>query len=111
MLKIVDYVLTTFSPTMFGVKASIHMKIVTKTEAQKLVNEGTAIVSTRISHENMANNLFPCENKSRFADMRPGRSAILLHYRGPPVDDDGAIPDGGEVTYYLVESEDYAEEE
>lgn len=49
-MPIVDYVLTTFSPAMFGEGATAHIRIVTAEHARELVGETTKIVATRISH-------------------------------------------------------------
>jgi len=113
----VDYVLTTYSATMFGDMASVHqMKIENLGLVQGLVGPNTQIVATRPSHENLARKFFGSEIRStRFADMAPAhdsfKSAILLHYRGAPISDDGLIPEGGTVTFYLIEAEEYQEPE
>lgn len=107
----VDYVLTTYSVTMFGPKASIHQQEVTIETAKCLLGVGTQIVATRASHENMAKHLFGDLKTTRFADMAPDKSAIVIHYRGAPIDDTGVVPDGSTVTLYLVESEEYQEAE
>jgi hypothetical protein len=33
-----------------------------------------------------------------------------MHYRGPNVGDEGQMPIGGMVTFYLIEVEEYQEE-
>lgn len=103
----VNYILTTFSPTMFGESASIFMRTVPKKEAKELIGSETQIVATRESHENLAKNLFGPYRVIRSADLSPDRSAILIHYRGPPVQDDGHTPKGAVLTYYLIEVEEY----
>jgi len=105
------YILTTFSPTMFGEKASIYMRQVSKDEAKSKISDETRIIATRESHENMARNLFGDRDTARYADMGPDKSAILIHYRGPPVGDDGHTPKGGTLTFYLIETEPYEEPE
>lgn len=49
----ISHVLTTFSPAMFGATATCHIKIIDAATAQKLVDEGTRIVATRVSHERL----------------------------------------------------------
>lgn len=105
----VDYILTTFSPTMFGESASIYLKTIDKDDAKGRIGVDTQIVATRESHENMARNLFGDHRTVRHADLAPGRSAVIIHYRGPPVGDDGHTPKGATLTYYLVEVEEYEE--
>jgi hypothetical protein len=105
----VAYVLTTFSPTMFGDRASVHLQTVPQDVATTLVNDQTQIVATRPSHENLARDVFGDLRTTRYADMVPEKSAILIHYRGAPISDNGQVPDGGTVTYYLIESEEYLE--
>jgi hypothetical protein len=105
------YLLTTFSLTMFGDSASLYIKTISEDEAKGMVGPNTQIVATRPSHENMAKNLFGSLRTTRFADMAPDSSALAIHYRGPPIGDDGVVPEGSTITYYLIESEEYAEEE
>jgi hypothetical protein len=107
----VDYILTTFSPTMVGEGASVYMKTVSKEDAKELIDETTQIVSKRESHENMARNLFGDRRNINFADLGPGKSAILIHYRGAPVPENGHTPKGGIVTLYLIEVEEYESSE
>ncbi len=108
----VNYVLTTFSPTMFGDRASIHQMTMPIEDALALIDHSTTqIVATRASHENLAKNLFGDLRTTRFADMAPDKSAIFIHYRGAPIADDGVIREGGVVTLYLIESEEYQEYE
>lgn len=104
-----DYILTTFSPTMFGGDASIYMKTITKEEAKERISDSTQIVATRDSHSNMARHLFGDRRSIRNADLSPGKCAVLIHYRGPPVKDDGHTPKGAVITYYLIEVEEYEE--
>ena len=111
MSRKADYILTTFSPTMFGGRASIHLETLDTDDAKNFVGEDTAIVATRPSHENMAKNLFGVDQPvTRFADCRPGRTALVIHYRGSQVPDDGTIPADGVVTIFLVDVEDFIEE-
>jgi len=107
----ISYILTTFSPAMFGDKASIHLKTISVDEAKQIIDDKTEIVATRASHENLAKNIFGITRTARFADMRPEKEAILIHYRGPAVSDDGLTPATGVVTLYLIESENYLEAE
>ena len=104
-----NYILTTLSPTMFGASASIFMKTITEDEARDRITDDTQIVSTRESHANMAQILFGTRRVIRIAELGPDRCAILIHYRGPPVGDDGHKPKGGTITYYLFETEEYDE--
>jgi len=107
----VNYVLTTYSATMFGTAASIHQKEVTLDEAKALIGPSTTLIATRKSHENMAKRVFGDLAVERFADMHPEKSAILLHYRGVPLSDEGTVPADATVTLYLIESEEYLDEE
>jgi hypothetical protein len=106
----INYVLTTFSPAMFGEAASAHIRIISKDEAGSLVDEGTKIVATRTSHERLARNQFPHagEETARYAMLKPGVNSIHLHYRGPQVPDSGDVPLGGMVTFYLIETTEYS---
>lgn len=109
----VDYILTTFSPAMFGEKASAHIRIISKDEAGGLVGPSTRVVATRVSHERLAKNQFPhaASETARYAMLKPGTNAIHMHYRGPQVADTGELPVGGMVTFYLVETDDYQDAE
>jgi hypothetical protein len=108
----VDYVLTTFSPAMFGEGATAYIRIVTPEEASERVGEATKIVATRISHEKLAQNAFPgAQETARYAMLKPGTSAIHIHYRGPQVPESGAMPAGGMITFYLIEVDVYQEAE
>jgi hypothetical protein len=104
-----NYILTTFSPTMFGNAISLYMKTITEDEAKSHVDDSTQIVASRESHSNMAARLFGQRNSIRHADLGPDRSAILIHYRGKPVCDSGIIPPDAVITYYLLETEEYTE--
>ena len=105
----VNYVLTTFSPAMFGEGATAPVKIITHDEAEALVDEHTKIVATRPSHERLARLQFPgaSDETARYAMLKPQTNAVHLHYRGPQVPDSGEIPTGGMVTFYLIEAEEY----
>ena len=105
------YILTTTSLTMFGEKSTAHIKIVSEREALERIGPETQIVATRESHENMAKGLFGDRRVVRQADLGPERSAICLIYRGPPVPDNGTVPKGAKIVYYLVEVEEYYEDE
>lgn len=109
----VDYILTTFSPAMFGEKASAHIRIVSKEEAEKLVGPSTPVVATRVSHERLAKSQFPnaSSDTARYAGLKPGTDAIHIHYRGPQVPDTGELPLDGMVTFYLIEADEYEEAE
>jgi hypothetical protein len=106
-----NYILTTFSPAMFGEKATSHIRIIDAEEAQSLVDENTKVVATRVSHDRLARTQLQgaAEETARYAMLKPGVTAIHLHYRGPQVGDDGRLPMGGMVTYYLVEVTEYQE--
>lgn len=106
-----DYILTTFSPAMFGEGATAHIRILDLDQAQSLVERTTKVVASRVSHDRLAKNQFPdaSEGTARYAVLKPGMTAIHLHYRGPQVGDDGSIPIGGMVTCYLIEVEEYQE--
>ncbi len=111
MSKIATYILTTTSFTMFGERATAHIKQVTKTEAEACVTPETTIIASRESHENMARNLFGYLGVERYADLSAdGAVAVVIIYRGPPVPDTGDIPAGANITYYLVEVEEYYDE-
>lgn len=98
---------------MFGEGATVHMKIVDNATAQELVDANTAIVATRPTHERLARNCFPGarEETARYATMKPGVCALHLHYRGPPIPDSGAMPIGGMVNFYLIDVDDYQQDE
>lgn len=106
----IDYVLTTFSPAMFGERARANIRIISKEEATDLVGPETRIVATRVSHDQLARQLFPAAGQSaRYAMLKPGVQAVQVHYRGPQVPDSGELPTGGMVTFYLVEVDEYQE--
>jgi hypothetical protein len=109
----VDYILTTFSPAMFGTGATVHIRPVTLEEARKLVSADTRVSATRVSHDRLARIQFPDvhEETARYAQFKPGTTAIHMHYRGPQVPDTGEVPVGGMVSFYLVEAEEYQEEQ
>lgn len=111
-MKKIDYVLTTFSPAMFGEGATVHIRPISLEEARKLTDEHTKISATRVSHERLARKQFPdvSDETARYAQLRAGTNAIHLHYRGPQVPDSGEMPVGSMVTLYLVETEEYAED-
>src|SRR5688500_16259297 len=108
-----DYVLTTFSPAMFGTGATAHIKIIESGEAQQVVGDQTKIVATRVSHERLARRQLPAvaAEVARYAILAPGTTSVHLHYRGPMIGDDGQLPVGGMVTFYLIEVEDYQQPE
>lgn len=105
----INYILTAFSPAMFGEAATAHIKLIPLEEARQLVSSETRIMATRVSHERLARNQFPAANEdlARYANLKPGTNAIHLHYRGPMIADDGTLPVGGVVSAYLIEVEDY----
>jgi hypothetical protein len=109
----VDYILTTFSPAMFGQGATVHIRPISLEEARKLVSEDTRVSATRVSHDRLARLQFPGlhEETARFAALRPGTTAIHLHYRGPQVPDNGEVPLGASVNFYLIEAEEYQDSE
>jgi hypothetical protein len=109
----VDYILTTFSPAMFGTGATVHIKPITLEDARKLVDAETRISATRVSHDRLARLQFPGahEETARYAVLKPGTTAIHLHYRGPQVPDSGEVPIGASVNFYLIEAEEYQEAE
>ncbi|MEN2786264.1 hypothetical protein ACFOKI_07680 [Sphingomonas qilianensis] len=78
----------------------------------KIERPVTRIVSSRVSHERLAKNPFPgaADDLQRYAQLAPGKSAILISYRGPPVPDSGDIPSTGAVTFYLIEVEEYQDQ-
>lgn len=106
-----DYVLTTFSPAMFGEGATAHIKIIEKSEAQSLIDKHTKIVATRVSHDRLARDQLKGadEETARYAMLKAGVTAIHLHYRGPQIGDDGRLPTGGMCTFYLIEIDEYHE--
>lgn len=81
----VDYVLTTFTPAMFGEGATAHIKIVEAAETQSLVDRNTRIVATRVSHDRLARNQLKgmAQDTARYATLKGGVTAIHIHYRGP----------------------------
>lgn len=105
----IDYILTAFSPAMFGEKATAHIRIVPLEQARAAVDDRTRIMATRPTHERLARNQFPgvAPDVVRYASLHGGVNALHLHYRGPPIADDGHLPVGGMITCYLVEVEDY----
>lgn len=110
----VDYILTAYSASMFGDAASIHQMKISEDAAKMLIGPATQIVATRTPHEQLAKRLFGHDlSVNRFADLTPvpEKSAILIHYRGSPVGDDGVPPEGSTITFYLIESEEYLEPE
>ncbi|MDP9412721.1 MAG: hypothetical protein M3Q08_01230 [Pseudomonadota bacterium] len=110
-MPLANYILTTFSPAMFGEGATAHIKIITPDVAKTLVGADTKIVATRVSHDRLARNQFPAAapDTSRYAVLKPGTTAIHIHYRGPQVPESGELPVGGMITNYLIEVEDYQE--
>lgn len=109
----VDYVLTTFSPAMFGDGATVHIRVLPTNEAKNLISEETEIVASRVSHELLARHEFPraAPGVKRYATLKPGMSAIHLHYRGPAIPDTGEMPERGIITLYLIEVDEYHEPE
>jgi hypothetical protein len=107
----VHYILTTFSPAMFGTGATVHIKAITHEDARKLVDAETKISATRVSHDRLARLQFSGvhEETARYAVLKPGTTAIHLHYRGPQVPDSGEMPIGSSVNFYLIEAEEYQE--
>lgn len=106
-----DYILTTFSPAMFGERATAHIKVIQKAEAEGYIDQHTKIVATRVSHDRLARNQLPGANDetARYAMLKPGVTAIHMHYRGPQIGDDGKLPLSGMCTFYLIEVEEYQE--
>lgn len=106
-----DYILTTFSPALFGERATVHIRTIALEDARRLVDENTKVVSTRVSHEKLAKTSFPNAGSDvqRYAQLPPGKSALLVSYRGPPVPDTGVVPAGGSITIFLIESDEYQE--
>jgi hypothetical protein len=106
-----DYVLTTFSPAMFGERATAHIKIIPQEVAQSLLGEETRVVATRVSHDRLARTQLPGAHHetARYAQLKPGIMAIHLHYRGPAIGEDGRMPVGGMCTFYLIDVEEYQE--
>lgn len=108
----INYVLTAFSPAMFGHKATAHISIISLDEARALVDRNTRLMATRVTHEHLGRVLFPniSPEPTRYADLRPGVNALHLHYRGPPLSISGDLPQGAVVTPYLIEVEDFQED-
>ena len=107
----INYILTTFSPAMFGEGAVAAIRMISTKEARGLVTDDTRIVATRVSHERLARSQFPAagDETARYAQLKPGVNAIHLHYRGPQIPEDGEIPAGAMVTYYLCEVTEHSE--
>lgn len=98
---------------MFGDGATAHIRVLPTSDAKKFVSEKTKIMATRVSHERLARTTFPNASgeTARYAMMKPGTCAILLHYRGPQVPDTGELPADGITTFYLIEAVEYQEHE
>jgi hypothetical protein len=96
---------------MFGEGATAHIKVINPEDATQRVGTATQVVATRVSHDRLARRQFPAaaEETARYAALKPGITAIHLHYRGPQVGEDGRLPAGGMVTLYLIEVEEYQE--
>lgn len=105
----INFILTTFSPSMFGEGATCHIRAIAHDEASSLINDTTRIVATRTSHERLAKKQFPgaSDEVARYATLSPSTNAIHIHYRGPPVPDSGELPLTGVVTFYLIEATEY----
>lgn len=108
----INYILTAFSPAMFGQKATTHISIISLEEARAMVDGHTRLMATRVTHERLGRHLFPniSPEPTRYADLRPGVNALHLHYRGPPLPDNGELPQGAVVTPYLIEVEAFQED-
>lgn len=108
----IDYILTAFSPAMFGAGMTVHIKPIPMEEAQSLISQQTRIMATRVSHERLARIQFrEAGDLTRYADLKPGMNAIHLHYRGGQISDSGEMPADAIVTPYLIETEPYVEAE
>ena len=96
---------------MFGEGATAHIKIVDAAEAQSMIDKNTKIVATRVSHDRLARTqlLGAADETARYAMLKGGVTALHLHYRGPQVGDDGRLPAGAMITYYLIEVDEYQE--
>lgn len=107
-----DYVLTTFSPAMFGEKATCHIKIISQDDARELISSKTKVVATRVTHDRLARQQLPGADPetARYANLKAGVRAISMHYRGPHINDNGDLPLGGQCTFYLIDAEDYYED-
>lgn len=108
----INYILTAFSPAMFGERATAHIKAITMEEARALVDRSTKIMATRVTHERLARTQFPAADPdpARYASLRPGTTALHLLYRGPPIPDSGEVPPTGALTPYLIEVEEYQDD-
>lgn len=102
----IEYILTAFSPSMFGDGATVNIRRIEADEAVRLVDVGTKIMASRVSHERLARSTFPsvAGPAARYAMLGPGKNAIHLHYRGPQIPESGAMPAGGSINYYLIET-------
>jgi len=109
----IDYILTAFSPSMFGDRATAHIRRIDADEAVSLVSEKTKIMASRVSHERLARLTFQnaAGDTARYAILTLGKNAIHLHYRGPQVPESGEVPVGGTVNFYLIEVSEYQEPE
>lgn len=78
----INYILTAFSPAMFGEGATVHIRVLDLDEALGMVDENTKISASRISHEQLARHTFPeaSATVARYAMLKPGTNALLLHY-------------------------------
>lgn len=107
----IDYIITAMSPAMFGHASTVHIRLIPTNEARGYVDERTRIMATRPQHQALAQATFPQTREVvRFVDLKPGTTAIQLHYRGPPLGMDGVMPDGAVVSCYLIEVEEYQTE-
>lgn len=107
----IDYILTAFSPAMFGEEATAHIQLIPLDEAQSLVDDRTIVMATRSTHANLAKTVFPQATKlTRYVSLSPGVAAIVLHYRGTPLPNDGRLPTDAVINAYLIEVEELQEE-
>lgn len=108
----INFILTAFSPAMFGEKATVHVRAISLDQAREYVDGSTKIMATRVTHDRLAKVLFPKADPdaTRYANLRPGTAAIHLLYRGPPIPDSGEVPLTGSVTPYLIEVEEYQDD-
>lgn len=107
----IDYILTAFSPAMFGEGATTHIQLIPLDEAQSLVDDRTIVMATKNSRLNLAKTVFPqATQMTRYVSLSPGEAAIIIHYRGPPLPNDGHLPAGAVISAYLIEVEELQEE-
>jgi hypothetical protein len=107
-----NYLLTAFSPLMFGERATVHIRVIDHEKAAELVDGRTRLLATRPDHQLLAEQQFGHHNMEvvRYSNLKSGMVAVHMHYRGPTVDNNTTLPFNSTVTYSLIEIEEYQED-